>query len=87
MLEEVFRDEWGRVLASLVRFLGDFDKAEEAAQEAFAISAERYFHSTRGEFLRRLGRDTEARAAYRRALELASSTPERRFLTRRLEQL
>jgi RNA polymerase sigma-70 factor, ECF subfamily len=46
-----------------------------------------YFHSTRGELLRRLGRDEEARTAYRRALELATSTPERRFLTRRLEQL
>jgi RNA polymerase sigma-70 factor, ECF subfamily len=46
-----------------------------------------YFHSTRGELLRRLGRDAEARAAYRRALELAASTPERRFLTRRLEEL
>jgi RNA polymerase sigma factor (sigma-70 family) len=46
-----------------------------------------YFHSTRGELLRRLGRDAEAKAAYRRALELATSTPERRFLTRRLEQL
>jgi predicted RNA polymerase sigma factor len=45
-----------------------------------------YFHSTRGELPRRLGRD-EARAAYRRALELATSTPERRFLTGRLEQL
>jgi RNA polymerase sigma-70 factor (ECF subfamily) len=44
-----------------------------------------YFHSTRGELLRRLGRGDEARAAYRRALELATSTPERRFLTRRLE--
>jgi RNA polymerase sigma-70 factor (ECF subfamily) len=44
-----------------------------------------YFHSTRGELLRRLGREAEARAAYRRALELATSTPERRFLTRRLE--
>ena len=42
MLEEVFRDEWGRVLASLVGFLGDFDKAEDAAQEAFAIAAERW---------------------------------------------
>jgi RNA polymerase sigma-70 factor (ECF subfamily) len=41
-LEDVFRDEWGRVLASLVGFLGDFDKAEEAAQEAFAIAAERW---------------------------------------------
>jgi RNA polymerase sigma factor (sigma-70 family) len=46
-----------------------------------------YFHSTRGELLRRLGRDDEARAAYRRALELATSTPEQRFLTGRLEQL
>ena len=46
-----------------------------------------YFHSTRGELLRRLGRDDEARAAYRRALGLATSTPERRFLARRLEQL
>jgi RNA polymerase sigma-70 factor, ECF subfamily len=46
-----------------------------------------YFHSTRGELLRRLGRDDEAKAAYRRALELATSTPERRFLTRRLEEL
>jgi RNA polymerase sigma-70 factor (ECF subfamily) len=45
-----------------------------------------YFHSTRGELLRRLGRDDEARAAYRRALGLATATPERRFLTRRLEQ-
>jgi RNA polymerase sigma factor (sigma-70 family) len=42
VLEEVFRDEWGRVLASLVRYLGDFDRAEEAAQEAFAIAAERW---------------------------------------------
>ena len=42
MLEAVFRDEWGRVLASLVGFVGDFDKAEEATQEAFAIAAERW---------------------------------------------
>ncbi|HZO98426.1 MAG TPA: sigma-70 family RNA polymerase sigma factor [Gaiellaceae bacterium] len=42
MLERVFREEWGRVLASLIGFLGDFDLAEEAAQEAFAIAAERW---------------------------------------------
>jgi RNA polymerase sigma-70 factor (ECF subfamily) len=41
-LEQVFRDEWGRVLAGLIGFLGDFDLAEEAAQEAFAIAAERW---------------------------------------------
>jgi RNA polymerase sigma-70 factor (ECF subfamily) len=42
MLEQIFRDEWGRVLASLIGFLGDFDLAEEAAQDAFAIAAERW---------------------------------------------
>ena len=41
-LDEVFRDQWGRVLATLIGFLGDFDLAEEAAQEAFAIAAERW---------------------------------------------
>ena len=42
VLEQVFRDEWGRVLAALIGFLGDFELAEEAAQEAFAIAAERW---------------------------------------------
>jgi RNA polymerase sigma-70 factor (ECF subfamily) len=41
-LDRVFRDEWGRVLASLIGFLGDFDLAEEAAQDAFAIAARRW---------------------------------------------
>jgi RNA polymerase sigma-70 factor (ECF subfamily) len=41
-VEQVFRDEWGRVLANLIGFLGDFELAEEAAQEAFAIAAERW---------------------------------------------
>jgi len=41
-VEQVFRDEWGRVLAALIGFLGDFDFAEEAAQEAFAVAAERW---------------------------------------------
>jgi RNA polymerase sigma-70 factor (ECF subfamily) len=47
----------------------------------------RYLHSTRAELLRRLGRRDEARAAYRRALELGGSEPERRFLTRRIAEL
>src|SRR5205823_1781228 len=42
ILDQVFRDEWGRVLAALIGFLGDFDLAEEAAQEAFATAAERW---------------------------------------------
>ena len=41
-LDQVFRDQWGRVLAALIGFLGDFDLAEEAAQEAFAIAADRW---------------------------------------------
>ena len=46
----------------------------------------RYLHSTRAELLRRLGA-REARAAYRRALELTRTDPERRFLERRLAEL
>ena len=42
ILEQTFREEWGRVLAALIGFLGDFDLAEEAVQEAFAIAAERW---------------------------------------------
>jgi RNA polymerase sigma-70 factor (ECF subfamily) len=41
-LEQVFRDEWSRVLAALIGFLGDFQLAEEAAQDAFAVAAERW---------------------------------------------
>jgi RNA polymerase sigma-70 factor (ECF subfamily) len=41
-VEQVFREQWGYVLAALIGFLGDFDLAEEAAQEAFAIAAERW---------------------------------------------
>ncbi|HEY7830483.1 MAG TPA: sigma-70 family RNA polymerase sigma factor [Solirubrobacteraceae bacterium] len=42
ILEQTFREQWGRVLAALIGFLGDFDLAEDAAQEAFAIAAERW---------------------------------------------
>ena len=44
ILDEVFRDEWGRVLASLIGILGDFELAEDAAQEAFTVAAERWPH-------------------------------------------
>jgi RNA polymerase sigma-70 factor (ECF subfamily) len=42
VLEQVFRETWGRVLASLVGYLGDIELAEEAAQDAFATAAERW---------------------------------------------
>jgi RNA polymerase sigma-70 factor (ECF subfamily) len=46
----------------------------------------RYFHSTRADLLRRAGRYREARHAYRRALDLAQTEPERRFLQARLAE-
>jgi RNA polymerase sigma-70 factor, ECF subfamily len=42
VLEQVFREDGGRVLASLVGWLGDIELAEDAAQEAFATAAERW---------------------------------------------
>jgi len=47
----------------------------------------RYFHSTRAELLHRAGRDDEARDAYRRALDLAQTEPEQRFLAGRLAEI
>jgi RNA polymerase sigma-70 factor (ECF subfamily) len=47
----------------------------------------RYFHSTRADFLRRLGRNDEARVAYARALALTEAEPERRFLEGRMLEL
>jgi RNA polymerase sigma-70 factor (ECF subfamily) len=41
-LDLVFREHWGRVVATLTRVLGDLELAEEAAAEAFAIAAERW---------------------------------------------
>jgi RNA polymerase sigma-70 factor, ECF subfamily len=41
-VDEIFRREAGRVLATLIRLLGDFDLAEEAQQEAFAAAIEQW---------------------------------------------
>jgi RNA polymerase sigma-70 factor (ECF subfamily) len=41
-IERVHRDEWGRVVATLIRLTGDFDVAEDAAQEAFAAAVEQW---------------------------------------------
>jgi RNA polymerase sigma-70 factor (ECF subfamily) len=41
-LDRVFRHESGRVVATLVRLLGDIDLAEEAVQEAFVVAAEKW---------------------------------------------
>jgi RNA polymerase sigma-70 factor (ECF subfamily) len=41
-VDEVYRAESRRVLATLIRLLGDFDAAEEALHEAFAVAVERW---------------------------------------------
>jgi RNA polymerase sigma-70 factor (ECF subfamily) len=41
-IERVFREEYGRAVAVLVRAFGDIDLAEEAVQDAFAVAAERW---------------------------------------------
>jgi RNA polymerase sigma-70 factor (ECF subfamily) len=51
-VEELYRSDWGRIVATLIRLLGDFDLAEESAQEAFAIAVERWRTSGIPEFPR-----------------------------------
>jgi RNA polymerase sigma-70 factor (ECF subfamily) len=58
-----------------------------AIADGLELADYHYLHSTRGELLRRLGRGDEARAAYRRALELVHDDAERRLLERRLSAL
>ncbi len=41
-IERIFRDEAGRALATLIRLVGDFDLAEDALQDAFAVALERW---------------------------------------------
>jgi len=41
-VDQVFRADWGRILATLIRLVGDFDVAEEAAQEAFAAASDQW---------------------------------------------
>jgi RNA polymerase sigma-70 factor (ECF subfamily) len=86
LLDRVFRDEWGRVLASLVGYLGDFALAEDAAQEAFAIAAERWAHDgppdNPGAWLvttarnRAIDRIRRERALARKTLQLEPPEPE-----------
>src|SRR5258708_30813692 len=41
-VEHVFREEYGRAVAVLVRYFGDIDLAEEAVQDAFAVAVQRW---------------------------------------------
>jgi len=41
-VQAVYRDDWGRIVATLIRLVADFDVAEEAAQEAFASAVDQW---------------------------------------------
>lgn len=115
-LETLYRTESGRVLATLVRLVGDLDSPKrrctrhsqllwspgpvamsEGPEQGLRLiddllardQLSNYYlaHSARADLCRRLGRITEARASYERALSLASQEPDRRFLTRRIAEL
>jgi RNA polymerase sigma-70 factor (ECF subfamily) len=65
---------------------GDPDAALERIEQ-LELDDYQYLHSTRAELLRRLGRTAEARTAFERALSLARTEPERRFLKERIADL
>jgi len=69
--------------------IAEADGAEAGLRivDTLQLTDYRYFHSTRGELLRRLERHAEARAAFERAIELTPDGAERRFLERRVADL
>src|SRR5213592_2025976 len=52
VVDSVYRSAWGRIVATLIRLVGDFDLAEEAAQEAFAAAVNQWRASGVPEFPR-----------------------------------
>jgi len=65
----------------------DGPRAALAILDTLSLNNYRYLHSTRAELLRRLNDAPAAETAYRRALDLATTDTERRFLQRRLTEL
>src|SRR5258706_2696451 len=41
-IDALYRSDWGRIVATLIRLVGDFDVAEEAAQEAFTAAIDHW---------------------------------------------
>jgi RNA polymerase sigma-70 factor (ECF subfamily) len=64
----------------------DGPEAGLALVDRLDLDSYQYYHSTRADLLRRLDRADEARTEYERALELAHTEPERRFLQRRIAE-
>src|SRR5215471_11865334 len=52
LVAEVYRSDWGRIVAALIALVGDFDLAEECAQEAFTVAVEQWRASGVPEFPR-----------------------------------
>jgi RNA polymerase sigma-70 factor, ECF subfamily len=69
--------------------VAEVDGAENglALVDGLDLDGYQYFHSTRADLLRRVGRADEAHGEYERALELAKTEPERRFLQGRLAEV
>jgi len=51
-VDAVYRSDWGRIVATLIRLVGDFDMAEDVAQEAFAAAVDQWPASGVPEFPR-----------------------------------
>ena len=60
-IEHIFREESGRILATLIRLLGSFDLAEEVMQEAFTTALEQW--PTQGTPARMAGFDGAAQGS------------------------
>jgi RNA polymerase sigma-70 factor (ECF subfamily) len=96
-LYELLLDSWPSPVVALNRVVAvGFRSGAEAGLQALeqlesedgaALSTYHYLPATRADFLRRLGRDQAAAAAYRRALALAQNDVERAFLEGRLATL
>jgi RNA polymerase sigma-70 factor (ECF subfamily) len=65
-VEELYRSDWGRIVAALIRQVGDFELAEEAAQEAFAAAVDQWRSSGVPEF----GRAWIIQTARHKAIDL-----------------
>ena len=86
-VERVFREEYGRVVASLVRRFGDIDIAEEAAGEALLVALEKWpadgvppnpgawLTTTAGnKAIDRLRRDAKSHDKHRQAMQMHEQT-------------
>src|SRR6202790_4091117 len=65
-VETLYRSDWGRIVAALIRQVGDFEIAEEAAQEAFAVAVDQWRTSGVPEF----GRAWIIQTARHKAIDL-----------------